>query len=509
MKTDRMNLFSAIALASLAACNAASNNAGGDPQPDAGNGAAYSVTLASDPILGSHLADGAGRTLYYFAQDLPAGASTPATSGCDATCLTKWPAFHATNATVDPALKATDFGELHHADGSIQTTYKGWPLYYFAKDAAPGDVKGEDTGHVWFVLRDPFYAVMAMASTDASKPAHYLADPSGRTLYYFAKDTVGSSAADPVSACTGGCVSTWPPFAASGTATPTGLDGLSTFTRPDGATQSAWRGHPLYMFSTDASPGDTKGDKVGGTWFAVDPGLATPAAVTVGTSPTLGVHLLDDAGRSLYTFGKDLPASGSVAAISHCAGACATTWPPFHATGATVGDGLDAADFGEITRDDGSKQSTYRGWPLYRYGADVNAGDTSGDGLSKLWFVARAPFNALTVMSNTAGGPTLYLGDGGGKTLYYFTKDTTGTASKSPVSACVDGCLASWPIATISGTTPSAIGTQIKSFTRADGSTQASWKGHPLYYFAADAAPGDTKGQGVGGNWFVLDPTAF
>ncbi len=32
------------------------------------------------------------------------------------------------------------------------------------------------------------YAVMAMASTDASKPAHYLADPSGRTLYYFAKD---------------------------------------------------------------------------------------------------------------------------------------------------------------------------------------------------------------------------------------------------------------------------------------------------------------------------------
>jgi predicted lipoprotein with Yx(FWY)xxD motif len=33
---------------------------------------------------------------------------------------------------------------ITRADGSLQTTYKGWPLYYFSKDAGPGDLKGEN-----------------------------------------------------------------------------------------------------------------------------------------------------------------------------------------------------------------------------------------------------------------------------------------------------------------------------------------------------------------------------
>ena len=39
-----------------------------------------------------------------------------------------------------------------------------------------------------------------------------------------------------------------------------------------------------------------------------------------------------------------------------------------------------------------------------------------------------------------------------------------------------------------------------------DGSEQATYNGWPLYYFAQDAAPGDTNGQGIGENWWVVDP---
>ncbi|MSV89685.1 MAG: hypothetical protein F2754_07915 [Actinobacteria bacterium] len=45
------------------------------------------------------------------------------------------------------------------------------------------------------------------------------------------------------------------------------------------------------------------------------------------------------------------------------------------------------------------------------------------------------------------------------------------------------------------------------SFTTVDGKVQATIDGSPLYYFAADAAAGDTKGQNVGGVWFVVDAT--
>jgi predicted lipoprotein with Yx(FWY)xxD motif len=37
-------------------------------------------------------------------------------------------------------------------DGEKQTSYKGWPLYYFFKDKKPGDVSGEGVNSVWYVI---------------------------------------------------------------------------------------------------------------------------------------------------------------------------------------------------------------------------------------------------------------------------------------------------------------------------------------------------------------------
>jgi predicted lipoprotein with Yx(FWY)xxD motif len=82
-----------------------------------------------------------------------------------------------------------------------------------------------------------------------------------------------------------------------------------------------------------------------------------------------------------------------------------------------------------------------------------------------------------------------------------FDNDTDGT------SACYDQCAENWPAFTgtadASGDVDASL---IGTTTRDDGTTQVTYNGQPLYYFAADQAPGDTNGQGVGDVWWVVGP---
>ena len=268
----RAATFATAALAALAACDSAAP-APGSGGPDAAGASPAAVKLSNDATLGAYLSDGSGKTLYYFGKDLPASGAAAAASNCKGTCATTWPPFHAELTKVGDGLTAGDFGEITRVDGGKQTTYKGWPLYYYSADTAPGAITGDDVGHVWFVLRSPFYGVLMMSSIATGGPAHYLADPAGRTLYMFSKDTAGTASAPPVSACTTAqCTGAWPQFATDATAVPTAIDkSLTTFQRADGHAQAAWKGHPLYYFGGDAAPGDTKGDGVGGVWSVIDP----------------------------------------------------------------------------------------------------------------------------------------------------------------------------------------------------------------------------------------------
>lgn len=100
----------------------------------------------------------------------------------------------------------------------------------------------------------------------------YLADANGMTLYVFSADQANSG----TSACTGGCVTPWPPATVSDSAmAPSGLMGvLGTITRDDGSSQLIYNGMPLYRFARDTAPGQTNGQGItafGGTWT-----LATP-----------------------------------------------------------------------------------------------------------------------------------------------------------------------------------------------------------------------------------------
>ena len=81
------------------------------------------------------------------------------------------------------------------------------------------------------------------------------------------------------------------------------------------------------------------------------------------SSTTVGSHLMDGDGNSLYLFAAD------AAGVNNCTGGCATNWPVFFAenlTAASLSDGLDIADFATITSN-GKQQTTYKGWPLYYY----------------------------------------------------------------------------------------------------------------------------------------------
>jgi predicted lipoprotein with Yx(FWY)xxD motif len=94
--------------------------------------------------------------------------------------------------------------------------------------------------------------------------------------------------------------------------------------------------------------------------------------------------------------------------------------------------------------------------------------------------------------------------DGEGRTLYMFKPDTDGT------STCYDECETNWPPLTVSGDITVGEGLDASLFTttdRTDGSTQVKAGAWPLYYFANDAAPGDTNGQDVGDVWYVVSPT--
>ncbi|HEX2153756.1 MAG TPA: hypothetical protein VHL52_07250 [Acidimicrobiia bacterium] len=85
--------------------------------------------------------------------------------------------------------------------------------------------------------------------------------------------------------------------------------------------------------------------------------------------------------------------------------------------------------------------------------------------------------------------------------LYVFLPDSQGE------STCYDACAETWPpltgdVTAGEGADESLLGT----VERTDGSTQATYNDWPLYYYAPDEEPGDVSGQGVGDNWFVIDP---
>jgi len=208
-----------------------------------------------------------------------------------------------------------------------------------------------------------------------------------------------------------------------------------------------------------------------------------------------GSILTDKDGNTLYFFSID--ANGQ----SGCTGGCLAAWPVFYKNAPTLDAGLNPNDFGSITRTDGAKQTTYKGWPLYYYASDAKAGDINGDGVGGIWFVSKPDYTVMLAKTQLVGlngknytssytegtGATLYVTDDWGKTLYAFSPDKF---KKNNFTKPDFSNNAVWPIFEQSGikNIPSTLDKGSFDTTNVFGKSQLTFKGWPLYYFSKDSS---------------------
>lgn len=130
--------------------------------------------------------------------------------------------------------------------------------------------------------------------------------------------------------------------------------------------------------------------------------------------------------------------------------------------------------------------------------AGAGAGDAAAPSEEAAASEPAAEGEATVAVASSDLGDVLV--DGEGKTLYLFLNDEQGE------SVCYDGCEQTWP--PLLGPATAGAGADeslLSTVERKNGAQQVTYNGWPVYYYAADSAAGDTKGQGVGDVWFALD----
>jgi len=277
MKTNLTKTFVLLGLSSvifLSSCSKGGDGmspTGTDPygNPPATNPPAANsdLQLTSNTKFGNILTDSKGRTLYFFSID------ANGTSGCSGGCEVAWPVYYAGNENAPTGIAATDIKTITRADGKKQTTYKGWPLYYYAADAKQGDVGGDGSGGTWFVAK-PDYSIMLASyqlvgldgknyldgAKEGTGTTQYFTDAAGRTLYAYAPDTFNKNTYTKADLSNNGI---WPIYESDVLNVPSVLaKDMTVQITSVGKKQLTYKGHPLYYFGSDAKRGDTKGVSV-------------------------------------------------------------------------------------------------------------------------------------------------------------------------------------------------------------------------------------------------------
>jgi predicted lipoprotein with Yx(FWY)xxD motif len=190
-----------------------------------------------------------------------------------------------------------------------------------------------------------------------------------------------------------------------------------------------------------------------------------------------GYDVLTDAKTmTLYTSDKD-PAGKSA-----CTGDCAKAWLPL----AAAADAKSSGFWRVIVRDDGSRQWSIHGKPLYTYAEDKRAGDYKGNSVDGWHFVLNQAMAGIPLPDGISAAEIVAAGgqafvDVHGHTLYTYGGDL-----KSDVSVCAAGaeCVNHWqPLA--AGELANALG-DFSVIARPDGSRQWAYQGQALYTYDGD-----------------------
>jgi predicted lipoprotein with Yx(FWY)xxD motif len=228
---------------------------------DAGPPPGPHVQILSSPYLGPYLADYAGYSLYIYTADFPGDCQSPPISTCYDDCAEAWPIFDAGARELVEALDPTVFGSFMRDDGTQQTTYYGWPLYYYKKDLEPLVTLGQGKGKIWFLAEQVLPNLIQMRAPEAAGGVKYLADGRGHTLYAYDGDGIGTDSHPPRVECVSECLNGVVPFAVRSLRAVTTLepDDLSIFVRPTEGQQVSFRGQALYLSDADTRSGDMNG----------------------------------------------------------------------------------------------------------------------------------------------------------------------------------------------------------------------------------------------------------
>jgi predicted lipoprotein with Yx(FWY)xxD motif len=177
---------------------------------------------------------------------------------------------------------------------------------------------------------------------------------------------------------------------------------------------------------------------------------------------------------------------------SNCTGNCAKLWPPLLVTGEAQASG----EWSIVLRDDGGKQWTYRGKPLYLYTRDSAPGDDNGDGIGNQWRVAFKPIPTPPGIGMQGTLLGYVLTDLKSLTLYSFDKD------KPDGSGCDLACMGTWMPVLAPGVAHAVADWTIA--IRKDGTHQWAFKGKPVYRFAGDVRAGTTSGENAAKGWHAV-----
>jgi predicted lipoprotein with Yx(FWY)xxD motif len=142
----------------------------------------------------------------------------------------------------------------------------------------------------------------------------------------------------------------------------------------------------------------------------------------------------------------------------------------------------------------GSSSNLYGG----AYGGSSSSGSSTG--------AAKSSGAGTLVVKLGHGTPGTFLVDGSGRTLYLFKAD------RGAQSMCSGACAQAWPPLTTKGAPKAGSGVKaslLGTTKRADGTSEVTYDGHPLYLFSGDAGSGQVNGQGstaFGAPWWVVSP---
>jgi predicted lipoprotein with Yx(FWY)xxD motif len=461
------------------------------------------VKLTNVSGLGEILTDENGLALYFFTRD------AENESNCEGNCINNWPIFHIENLEIEGNLLSADFGNIIRGDGKKQTTYKGWPLYYFNGDANPGDINGEGVNNVWFVAKEDYSIFLVdhqLTGHDGKKykgdysegeeVVQYMVDDRGRTLYGFIRDRINTNNFTKADFSND---AVWPIFEGGIRSVPSNLD-RTLFGEIEvfGKKQTTYNGWPLYYFGQDEMvKGSNKGISfpAPGVWPIITPDInmpPSPETILLKEHELFGKILTDAEGNTLYFFTRDVVES------SNCSGNCIINWPVFYTEDVIFSGDLDSEDFNEIERNDGSRQTTYKGWPLYYFNNDNNPGEVNGEAVGNVWYVAKPDYSVMLVNAQLIGHDGIeytgsyapgqevvqYMVDDYGRTLYGFINDKFDKNNFTKSDFSND---AVWPIYQQEKLSfPSQIDGSLFNVIDVHGRFQLTYKGWPLYYFGQD-----------------------